>query len=265
MATLTEAREEGSSAYAYYVLFILALVYLFSSIDRTLISVLAEPIKRDFGLSDGQLGLLTGLAFAISYSLAGIPLVCRHLREAAGDQLHEPYRVRGQGTRRDNPEQSKALIARRIKDGNQVRRVFPVGLGGLYGSNRQQLGMRDVLEHQPHRCHLREAFQNLARLHEVVRAERDQREPQRREPQCRRPNREQASDEGGQGQTHDEEDRARGHFNQISLATGTAGASSRVSPGHGANVQPFHIQRSAFGKSSLEACPPWSPGPMTSR
>lgn len=59
---------------SYYVLFILALVYLFSSIDRTLISVLAEPIKREFGLSDGQLGLLTGLAFAISYSLAGIPL-----------------------------------------------------------------------------------------------------------------------------------------------------------------------------------------------
>jgi predicted MFS family arabinose efflux permease len=58
----------------YYVLFVLALVYLFSSIDRTLISVLAEPIKREFGLSDGQLGLLTGLAFAISYSLAGIPL-----------------------------------------------------------------------------------------------------------------------------------------------------------------------------------------------
>ena len=83
MTTLTEAREEGSSAYAYYVLFILALVYLFSSIDRTLISVLAEPIKRDFGLSDGQLGLLTGLAFAISYSLAGIPLgllVDRHSR-----------------------------------------------------------------------------------------------------------------------------------------------------------------------------------------
>src|SRR6185436_5629951 len=33
-----------------------------------------EPIKREFGLSDGQLGLLTGLAFAISYSVAGIPL-----------------------------------------------------------------------------------------------------------------------------------------------------------------------------------------------
>ena len=83
MASASEAREQSSSIYAYYVLFILALVYLFSSIDRTLISVLAEPIKRDFNLSDSQLGLLTGLAFAISYSLAGIPLgllVDRHRR-----------------------------------------------------------------------------------------------------------------------------------------------------------------------------------------
>ena len=74
MATLSAGKEEPTSAYSYYVLFILALVYLFSSVDRTLISVLAEPIKQDFGLSDGQLGLLTGLAFAISYSIAGIPL-----------------------------------------------------------------------------------------------------------------------------------------------------------------------------------------------
>lgn len=47
---------------------------MFSTIDRTLISVLAEPIKEEFGLSDGQIGLLTGAAFAISYSAAGIPL-----------------------------------------------------------------------------------------------------------------------------------------------------------------------------------------------
>src|SRR3546814_8863663 len=47
---------------------------MFGTVDRTLISVLAEPIKAEFGLSDGGLGLLTGLAFAISYSIAGIPL-----------------------------------------------------------------------------------------------------------------------------------------------------------------------------------------------
>ena len=74
MASVVRAPREASAAYAYYVLFVLALVYMFSSVDRTLISVLAEPIKREFALSDGQLGLLTGLAFAISYSIAGIPL-----------------------------------------------------------------------------------------------------------------------------------------------------------------------------------------------
>jgi predicted MFS family arabinose efflux permease len=73
MATIS-AKQERSTAYDYYVVGVLALIYMFSSIDRTLISVLAEPIKLEFGLGDAQLGLLTGLAFAISYTLAGIPL-----------------------------------------------------------------------------------------------------------------------------------------------------------------------------------------------
>jgi len=66
--------ETPSALRSYYVLAVLAFVYMFSTVDRTMISVLAEPIKREFGLSDSQLGLLTGLAFAISYSIAGIPL-----------------------------------------------------------------------------------------------------------------------------------------------------------------------------------------------
>ena len=74
MASISIGREGQSTAYSYYVLFVLAFVYMFSTVDRTLISVLAEPIKREFDLSDGQLGILTGLAFAISYSIAGIPL-----------------------------------------------------------------------------------------------------------------------------------------------------------------------------------------------
>ena len=69
-----ESPAPSSSIYSYYVLCVLTLVYMFSTVDRTLISVLAEPIKAEFGLSDGELGLLTGLAFAISYALAGIPL-----------------------------------------------------------------------------------------------------------------------------------------------------------------------------------------------
>lgn len=55
-------------------LILLMAVFTVGNIDRALVSVLAEPIKREFLLSDSQLGLLTGLAFAIPYTLAGIPM-----------------------------------------------------------------------------------------------------------------------------------------------------------------------------------------------
>src|SRR3546814_8228377 len=50
------------------MLVMLGLVSMFNYIDRTVLSVLQEPIKRELGLSDGQLGLLTGLAFALFYA-----------------------------------------------------------------------------------------------------------------------------------------------------------------------------------------------------
>lgn len=43
-------------------------------VDRAILNILAEPIKRDIGFSDTQLGLLTGFAFAVFYSLVGIPI-----------------------------------------------------------------------------------------------------------------------------------------------------------------------------------------------
>jgi predicted MFS family arabinose efflux permease len=51
---------------------VLCSTYLLSYMDRTVLSVLQEDIKRDFGLSDTQLGLLGGPAFAILYSLTGV-------------------------------------------------------------------------------------------------------------------------------------------------------------------------------------------------
>ena len=42
-------------------------------LDRQLVNILAEPIKEELGLSDTQLGLLTGLAFALFYVALGIP------------------------------------------------------------------------------------------------------------------------------------------------------------------------------------------------
>jgi predicted MFS family arabinose efflux permease len=59
---------------AWYTLVILTLVYVSNSIDRTAMSILIEPVKAEFKLSDSQLGLLTGLAFGLTYALAGLPL-----------------------------------------------------------------------------------------------------------------------------------------------------------------------------------------------
>lgn len=57
-----------------YVLIILTLVYTFNHIDRQILVILLEPIKADLNLSDGQLGLLSGLAFAAFYATLGIPI-----------------------------------------------------------------------------------------------------------------------------------------------------------------------------------------------
>jgi len=57
-----------------YVLFILVLVYTFNFIDRQIIGILAVPIKADLGLTDTELGLMGGLAFALFYTGLGIPI-----------------------------------------------------------------------------------------------------------------------------------------------------------------------------------------------
>lgn len=66
--------EERASGYAWYVLFILFLVYILNFVDRQVISILAEDIKRDLHLQDEDLGFLYGTAFGVFYSLFGIPL-----------------------------------------------------------------------------------------------------------------------------------------------------------------------------------------------
>lgn len=64
---------EGSKA-RWWVLAVLTLIYAVNFLDRTIIGVLAQPIKGDLALSDFQLGLLGGLAFALTYTLIGIPV-----------------------------------------------------------------------------------------------------------------------------------------------------------------------------------------------
>ena len=55
-------------------LWILLVVYIFNFIDRQIVNILAEPIARDLKLSDTQIGLMTGLAFALFYTVLGLPI-----------------------------------------------------------------------------------------------------------------------------------------------------------------------------------------------
>lgn len=69
----TQTDGYGSKAYRSYVLFALIVVYTFNFIDRTLIGVLGEQIRETFGLSDFMIGMLSGMAFALLYTILGIP------------------------------------------------------------------------------------------------------------------------------------------------------------------------------------------------
>ena len=57
-----------------WVLAVLTLTYTFNHVDRQILVILLEPIKSEFGLSDGQVGWLTGLSFAAFYATLGIPV-----------------------------------------------------------------------------------------------------------------------------------------------------------------------------------------------
>jgi MFS family permease len=59
---------------SWYVVGILTLAYVSSFIDRQILSLLVEPIKRDLQVSDTQISLLMGLSFGIFYTLLGIPI-----------------------------------------------------------------------------------------------------------------------------------------------------------------------------------------------
>ena len=63
-----------SNKYRNFVLMMLTLVYVFNFVDRQLIVILQESIKKDLNLSDTQLGLLSGFTFAIFYVTLGIPI-----------------------------------------------------------------------------------------------------------------------------------------------------------------------------------------------
>ncbi|CAB5282069.1 major facilitator transporter [Burkholderia multivorans] len=60
--------------YRWYVLAVLTIIYMFAYMDRQIISILGPWLKKDLSISDAQLGLLYGTAFALFYCVFGIPL-----------------------------------------------------------------------------------------------------------------------------------------------------------------------------------------------
>jgi len=63
-----------ASLYSYFIVCVLAVVYTFNFLDRQLMSILQESIRADLHLTDTELGMVTGLAFALVYTVFGIPI-----------------------------------------------------------------------------------------------------------------------------------------------------------------------------------------------
>ena len=63
-----------SHGYRRYALWVLLIIYTLNFLDRQIVTILAEPIKQDLGLKDWQIGMMTGLAFAVFYTVLGIPI-----------------------------------------------------------------------------------------------------------------------------------------------------------------------------------------------
>jgi MFS family permease len=61
-------------AYSWYVLVVLTVAYTVSFIDRQILALMIAPIRKDFSISDTQVSLLIGLAFALFYTFLGIPI-----------------------------------------------------------------------------------------------------------------------------------------------------------------------------------------------
>ena len=64
----------GSFGYRTYVLNALLIIYILNFVDRALLSVVARPLKAELGISDTAFGWLTGLGFALLYTIVGIPI-----------------------------------------------------------------------------------------------------------------------------------------------------------------------------------------------
>jgi MFS family permease len=71
---VTAGSTRPRQAYAWYIVAVLLVAYVFSFLDRQILSLLVEPIKKDLVLNDTQVSLLQGFAFALCNGLGGLPL-----------------------------------------------------------------------------------------------------------------------------------------------------------------------------------------------
>jgi len=74
MAAAATAPAGSAATPVRRMLWVLLAVYILNFLDRQIVNILAEPIARDLSLSDADIGLLTGLAFALFYTFLGIPI-----------------------------------------------------------------------------------------------------------------------------------------------------------------------------------------------
>ena len=74
MAAAATVPAESAATPVRRMLWVLLAVYILNFLDRQIVNILAEPIARDLSLSDADIGLLTGLAFALFYTFLGIPI-----------------------------------------------------------------------------------------------------------------------------------------------------------------------------------------------
>ncbi len=79
------SRPTFSPGYLRYAVVLLSLTYALSMLDRQVVNILAERIKADLHLADWQLGLLTGMAFALLYTVLGLPIA------RLADRGHRPF------------------------------------------------------------------------------------------------------------------------------------------------------------------------------
>jgi MFS family permease len=71
---LAPSTQLSASPYRWYALAILTLAQACHALDRSIIGLVLEPVRREFNLTDTQLGFLAGLAYGLAFSIAALPM-----------------------------------------------------------------------------------------------------------------------------------------------------------------------------------------------